>query len=275
MTLTLTAKPESRSPWKRLFPAVPALALMLSLAAPCGAAEPAATPATGLPDGPAVLAKYAAAVGGVAAWDSIHNSKSRSVVTYQGTNTVLSSIEYRTRPNRVYTILDTPAGKFTSGVFDGNAWEYSVKQGSRLLEGQEQADAVRDANFDGLVHWRAMYRSCENTGVDTLGGRACYKVTLKPRLGPPETDYFDVESGLLTRSEGSHETQASGVATFKSEISDYRKVGEVLVAHKTQTDVLGQRLIVTITELEYNVELESDRFDPPSEVKSLIKARTK
>ncbi|HVP38908.1 MAG TPA: hypothetical protein VMS93_06950 [Candidatus Saccharimonadales bacterium] len=249
--------------------AVAALAaLALFPAAPCRAAE-------ALPDGPAVLAKYAQAVGGVAAWDSIHNRVTQMVISVKGTNTQMNLTEYRARPNKEYAMLDTPDGKFLSGVVGESAWEYSVAQGPKLLDYQDQADAMRDAIFDGLVHWRSGYRTAETVGVDTLPGKPCYKLTLKPRVGSPETMYFEVDTGLLAMVEGNYETSTMGTVNRKTYFSDYRKVGSVLVPYLVTQDALGQRITQTIVEIQLNTDLSDDRFDPPSQVQELIKAKPK
>jgi len=257
----------NRKPWLVAIPAVAlAIALLLCPSPPCSAAGPA-------PDGPAVLARYAEAVGGVAAWDSIRNSVSQVVLEIQGTNMRMNVTEFRGRPNFQYVMLDLPDGKVLSGVYKGYAWESSVAAGPRLLDGQEQADAVREASFDQLVHWRAAYRTAEVTGADTVEGHPCHKVVMKPRLGAPQTMYFDVDSGLLWRVDATFETTQMGTVNTKGVLSDYRKVGGVLVAHKQVTDVLGQRRIGTIVEQQFNADLPADRFDPPVKVMELLKAK--
>ncbi len=245
-----------------------AAALLAGLALPCLAAD-------ALPDGPAVLAKYAQAVGGVAAWDSLKNMVTQGVYGAMGSNSQLGYTEYRARPNKLYVVLDSPQGKFMSGAGGEDAWEYSVQQGSRLLEAQELADKLRDAVFGGLVYFRSAYRTPETVGVDTVSGRPCYKVTMRPKLGSPETMYFDVENGLLVMIDGTYESTERGPFNAKTYPSDWRKVGSVLVPYKTATDALGQRLVLTVTEAQVNADLPDDRFDPPSEVKGLLEARKK
>ncbi|MBI5838367.1 MAG: DUF4292 domain-containing protein [Candidatus Eisenbacteria bacterium] len=235
-------------------------------------AAPACLAADAPPDGATILARYAAAMGG-AAWDSLQNMVLHKVLSLQGTNVQVGVTEYRARPNRMYVIQDSPAGKGYVGVTGEDAWEYSVQQGSKLLEGQEQADALREAHFDGLVKWKKGYRLADAAGVDTVGNRPCYKVVMKPRMGSPETMWFDEETGLLARVEGTYESTQLGTTTARTEYSDYRKIGNVMLPHKSITDMRGQRIVITMVEVELNKELDADRFDPPSEVRKLISAK--
>ena len=52
---------------------------------------------------------------------------------------------------------------------------------------------------------------------------------------------------------------------------DYKKVDGVMVAHRVRIEMLGQKRIVTVKSVAHNVDLPDSQFDPPDDVKKLIK----
>ncbi len=53
--------------------------------------------------------------------------------------------------------------------------------------------------------------------------------------------------------------------------SDYRKEGDLLVAHKIQRNAGGQEIAITFESFKYNVDLPKDKFDLPDDIKALVK----
>jgi len=54
-------------------------------------------------------------------------------------------------------------------------------------------------------------------------------------------------------------------------ISDYRKEGDLLVAHKILQSAGGQEIAITLESFKYNVEIPKNKFDLPDEIKTLVK----
>jgi hypothetical protein len=53
--------------------------------------------------------------------------------------------------------------------------------------------------------------------------------------------------------------------------SDYRKEGDLTVAHKMNTKVATMELSMTVDSVQTNPEIPKDKFDPPDQVKALMK----
>ena len=237
------------------------------------AARPAAAqaPASPLPTGEAVLAKYVEATGGEAAFTALKNRVTHARMEITGAAVVISLTIYAAAPANLYSLAESEAtGRIESGVSDGVAWENSALRGPSVKEGVERDDALKAATFDRLAHWKAHLKSVECTGTADVSGRPAYRIVALPKSGTPETLFFDVESGLLVRAEMTV-TTAAGAVPVAAEPSDYRKVDGILMAFSSRMKVMGQERVVTIEKVEHNVELPADRFALPPEIRALIK----
>jgi hypothetical protein len=224
-------------------------------------------------DAAKLLDRYIEVTGGKAAHDSFRSSVTKMTLTLPAQDLTFAVTLYQARPNQQYTLLESPiTGKIESGVHGEVAWELSAVTGPRLKEGQEKADALRDATFDAMASWRDLYAKAELAGVDTVGGKVCDKVVLTPATGRPRTAYFDRASGLIQRYDASVESPAGTVAV-QTLIGDYRKEGALLMPHRTETKAMGQKRVMTVDSMAVIVDLPAGRFDPPAEVSKLLEAK--
>ena len=161
-------------------------------------------------------------------------------------------------------------GKMEEGTDGKIAWENSALQGPRLLTGDEAALAIRKAASDAATNWQKYYESAEVTGIENVGGKTCYKVVLKPRVGSPETEYYDKDSGLLVKQASTTNTPM-GPIPAETIFSDYRKQGDLLLPFHIEQKMAGQQFDIKLEKVELNADVPSNRFDPPAEVKALIK----
>ena len=248
-----------------------ALAGALVLAGAIGSAFAQAPAAGALPTGDAVIAKYVEATGGVAAYDAIKNRVVHARMEILGANVVLGMTVYSARPNSTYTLVESEVtGRIESGVSEGVVWENSAMRGAVVKTGAERDDALRDAIFDRMAHWKDHLKSAECTGTADVNGKPAYRVVATPKAGSAQTLHFDKESGLVVRTESTVNT-AAGPVTVVAEPGDFRKVDGILMAFSSRMDVMGQQRVVTVEKVEQNVELPADRFTPPAEIKALIK----
>ena len=222
-----------------------------------------------LPKAETILDKYVDATGGKAAYGKLHNEVSTGTMEMgamgiKGTITV-----YGAEPAKSYTEIEIPGvGKIQEG-YDGTvAWSLSAIQGAHLKQGGEKAQAVYTAQFH-TEDWKSLYKKMETLGVASIDGKDCYKVLVTPVEGPAMTQYFDKESGLMVRMTLTV-TTPMGDIDAESDISDYRKEGDVLVPHKTTQTAAGQTFTLTMDSVKYNTDIPKDRFDLPAEIAALV-----
>ncbi|HPW19997.1 MAG TPA: hypothetical protein PLE61_04205 [Vicinamibacterales bacterium] len=251
-------------------PALAQAPVVMPPAAP--AVAPAQAPSAGaLPSGGDVLARYVDATGGTAAYDAVRNRVVRARMEIQGAGIVFHVTVYAARPASVLTLIDSDAtGHMESGVWNGVVWENSALRGPIVKDGAERDDTLRDAAFDHMARWKEHFTSVECTGVADVNGNPAYRVVVTPKIGSRQTLYFDRETALLVRSESMIDSAAGQIAVT-AEPDDYRKVGGILTPFTSRVSLLGQQRTLTVETIEQNVDLAADRFDPPAEIKALLR----
>ncbi|MCX5752079.1 MAG: hypothetical protein NTW97_00375 [Candidatus Krumholzibacteria bacterium] len=224
-----------------------------------------------VPSAEKILDRYVEATGGIKAYDKLQNSVVKGTLEIPAAGITLDVTVYSARPGKVYSKAESPAiGSFESGTDGTICWENSVMQGARILEGTELADKLRESRFESMAYWRGLYDTVRVTGVDTIAGSPCDKVELKTKDSKPRTYFFDQKSGLLAKTVSIVPTQMGDIAV-EAFPSDYRKVGDILVSHKTSMKLMSQDRIMTITSVAYNAAIADSVFAVPAAIQELLK----
>jgi outer membrane lipoprotein-sorting protein len=177
---------------------------------------------------------------------------------------------YRAEPDRSYTEIDLQGvGKVKEGTDGTIAWSLSAMQGPHLKEGDEKAAALQAAQFNADLHWRDSYKA-ETTGVEQVDGKDCYRVQMTPKAGMPVTRFYDKGSNLLVKMTMTVKNPM-GEIPVESYVSDYRKEGAILMPHKVTQKAAGQEIAITIDSVKFNAEIPKEKFDPPEEIKAMLK----
>jgi hypothetical protein len=244
----------------------------LGAIAVAGPQEKAAAPAAGsLPSAESILDHYVEVTGGKAAYEKRKNEVSTGTfeMTAQGIKGTMTI--YSAPPDKSYTSIEIEGiGKVESGTSDGIAWEKNPMLGPRVKSGDEKADALREAIFNGEVNWRQLYTKAETTGVENINGEECYKVVLTPAQGKPMTAFFSKKSGLVVQRNVVAVTQM-GETPAEMDLADYKSFDGVLTPTKMTQKVAGQEFTVTVQSVKINQDIPADKFDPPAEIKALLK----
>ncbi len=224
-----------------------------------------------LPTAEAVLERYIEVTGGRAAYEKRHSRISHATVDIAAAGIHGKMTVYAQEPNRNRGILDFPGvGVIDSGNIGDVVWENSAMMGPRVKTGVEKDEALRDAVFNGPIHWREMYSKVENTGLETIDGRPYYKLVLTPKAGNTITEYYDKETGLLSKAKV---LRSSPMGEIPAEItaSDYQSESGVLEPHSMITKLSSQEIRIHIESVEVNPVIPKDRFNPPAEIEALLK----
>ena len=253
---------------------LPVVILLAALAA-CwsGLTNPARADEAELPTGEAIIKQYIEATGGKAARKSIHNRVTKGRFEIVGMGIEAPVTTYAAAPDKSYFLMESPSmGKYESG-FDGEvAWEINTMQGARIKKGEERALAVREGTFYAELHWRELYEKAECVGVESVNDRPCYKVVMTPKEGKPETRYYDKETHLLVKLTMTAPTPMGDIPV-EATPGDYKEVDGILIPHRAESMVFGQKRILVSESIEHNVEMPADRFELPEGVKVLLKKK--
>jgi zinc protease len=223
-----------------------------------------------LPKAAAIIDKYVEVTGGKAAYQKTHSSIQTGSMEIGAMGLKGKVTTYHVEPNLTYTEVELEGmGKITDGSDGKVAWSNSAMQGPHVKEGNEKAQAMRSARFNAELNWRDSYKTAETKGVESVEGKDCYKVVLTPEEGSAVTRFYDKESGLLLKESATMQSPM-GEVQVDSYASDYRKEGDILLAHKLKQSFAGQEFTVSIDSVKFNPEIAKDRFELPDEIKALV-----
>ncbi len=218
-------------------------------------------------DADAVINRYFEAVGGKAALAKIHSRVMKGSFNMPAMGMTAKMEIYIQTPDKYLSFIDfegmSPA---YSGVNGDTAWEINPMSGPRVFSGAEKMANLRRAQIDPLLNWKKDYSKAELGEDGQIQGKPCTKLLLTDADGSTTTLYFDKETGLISRREDSVAGQS-----VQSDISDYRKVGNVLVPSKLNVSTAQFGFEVTLDSIEDNVAIPADKFDLPPDIKALIK----
>ncbi len=221
-----------------------------------------------LPKADEIIAKMIDATGGEAAMKKITNRVSKG--TYEAGGMSGSMTAYEAAPNKSYAIIELPKmGTIEQGTNGQVYWERNPISGPRVLDTEDIPTAARHADFYYLLDWRKQYKSAETSGTATVNDQPAYKVVLTPGEGEPETWFINQKTNLLVRMDV---PAPGGEGMIESYLDDYRKVDAVMTPFRIRQTYQGQP-VATITwkSIEQNVDIPKDRFEPPPDIKELMK----
>lgn len=239
-------------------------AIIVAAALGCGGARAAEEQ----PKAEAILDKYIEASGGKATFQKFENQLTTGTMEIVGKGIKGKITAYKARPRKLYTIVEVEGiGKIESGSDGEVVWEKSPISGPRVKQGEERTSALRDAAL--YPDWRDLYKKAEAAGTEMVDDHLCYKVTLTPTEGKPETRYFDKSTYLLVRATKIVKTPMGEIpADFYP--SDYKKVDGLLIPLKVRQTALSQEILITLDTVKHNVEMPGDRFALPDDIKALV-----
>ncbi len=222
-----------------------------------------------LPSGEQVLDTYVEKAGGKAAFEKLKNRVTKGKIKFEAMGVEGPFIIWQAEPNLMVIQVEAEGiGKMQEGSDGQIAWAMDAMQGARVKEGNERAEALRQAIFNGELHWRKVYKKAETQAIENVNDKPAYKVLLTPAEGNPATAYYDKETGLITKISITAET-AMGAIPVETYVSDYRPVDGVLVPHKLEQKVMQQNTAFMIESIEHNVEIPKTRFELPIEVRQV------
>jgi hypothetical protein len=224
-------------------------------------------PAEKLPTAEELLARAVDAIGGRAALEKHHVRFTRGALEMPDQNIRTTRLNYTAAPNKYYTTFELPGmGKIESGS-DGQTCWMSAGGQPRLLDGDDQALRMRDAEFHFPLNWQRIYTRAQVVGVADVAGTPCYKLEMTPEHGAAHTYYYDRE-GLLRQTE-MLVVKPAGAILVQVQLDDYRRVAGVLMPHRMVQTVAGQKQTVTLDEIVVNGDVPPGRFDLPDAIQRL------
>jgi hypothetical protein len=240
--------------------------LVLAGASAALAAAPAR--AQDLPPARQIVDAYVNAIGGMDAIARAQHRHFRGEMSMPAAGMTMSMEMWQARPNKMLMVMEIPGmGQMKSG-YDGEvAWSVNPMQGPRIVEGAELQQTLRQADFDANLRFEHLFPTLETVERTEVAGRPCYRVRMVAENGDEAFGCFDVESKLLL---GMTSRMESEMGTIEStiEFQDYRDFGGVKMPAKTVMNVMGQQMVMTMSEMDTSAFPESV-FALPAEIRAL------
>ena len=162
------------------------------------------------------------------------------------------------------------------GMTGITAYDGETGWGLMPFMGQTEPEALADdqikdivdlADFDGpLVDWQEKGHQVELVGLTDVEGTPAYEIKVTKEDGDVVTTYLETESFLEIQQKGKRNVQGNEMV-FVSTISDYKEVGDIVLAHSFESSPEGMdfKQTVTLEKIELNVEVDDSIFDMPED----------
>jgi outer membrane lipoprotein-sorting protein len=237
----------------------------LSAISALGQTAPAARPAppAKLPTSQEVVARYVKAIGGREATEKIKSWTFRGTVEMAPMG-VKGTFEQTTSAPDLNLLKMNLAGigEFMDG-FDGTtAWSVNPLQGSREKTGAELQQSKLMNNFYRSINLDKLYPKLEVKGIEKVDGKDAYVVVGEPEGLPASTFYFDTNTGLLLRMDGTL-VSAEGKQPVKIFFDEMKQVDGVMVPTKFRNYLAGVEITTTIDLIKSGPAIEPAKFAKP------------
>jgi hypothetical protein len=211
-----------------------------------------------------VISKYVLAIGGVAAYQKLTSRVIKGTFTITDTQNLPSTFEaYEKAPNKSLVVLNFPGvGIIREGYNGVIGWSQEPQEEVRVMTGAELASTKIDADFYKDVRLREIFPSLIFKGTEKVGDKLTHKLEGISKDGYSETMYFDIESGLLVRTD-SVEDSPAGKIVLEIHYEDYREIDGIKIPFAAHHRSPELSIIFKISEVKHNGPIEDARFEKP------------
>jgi outer membrane lipoprotein-sorting protein len=210
-----------------------------------------------------IIARYSEAIGGREAHRKVKTRISEGKVSLVPMNIEGVFTSYAAAPNKVSNRLNLSGlGDILDGFDGSKGWTVNPLQGSRERKGDELKQAQLIGDFYRESELDRLYSRFELKGNETVNGKSAYVITAYADGLPAETLYFDVESGLLLRSDSTL-ISPEGRQQTSTYYSDYREVDGLKLPFSTRTVLPQFEIVVRTDEIRHNVKIDDAVFSQP------------
>ena len=223
-------------------------------------------------DGPALMEKSIAAMGGRTALEGITSRVTEGDVTISfGPASAEGSLkEMEKAPNKKYQLLtlavDMGGGaqimESEQWVNGTKAWMRQPMQPMQELTGEELDRTLESEQFNSLLRWKELGYTPTVTGKKEVDGHAVYVLELKKKYDTEEL-HIDADTYLLVGKVQTADTP-QGPMTSTTTIGDYRKVDGLMLPYSITVENPGMTMKATITSYKHNTDIDDAQFEPKS-----------
>jgi hypothetical protein len=223
-----------------------------------------------LPKASELLAKSAAAMGGLDAWKAVKSVRARGTFEMSAQNLTGAVEIIQARPAQVrLTVSIAGIGTVENGCDGKIGWAVDPMSGPSLMTGKALTDAISEAQFDGAFNGPDYVKDATTLEKTTFGNRPAYKLHVVTKFNSESTIYLDAETYFQIGMEKVSETPMGSMPTTTS-AGEFKKFGAFMQPTVMVQSAMGFDQVIRITSYEYDV-VPPSAFDLPPAIKALIK----
>lgn len=171
-----------------------------------------------------VIAKYIKAIGGEDAVKKINTTLTEMDMEVQGMT--MNAVQKQMNPNKELKEVTMGGNTVMREIFDGEKG-YQMQMGNkRDMSADEVTERKAQSSIINQIDYKNAGYKLEVKGVEKVNGKDAYKLVITSPASKATTEYYDVNSGYLVRTENSD--QAAGMELMQTmEYDNYTKVNDV------------------------------------------------
>lgn len=208
-----------------------------------------------------VIANYIKSVGGESAWKAITTMHSVGSMSVQGMSLDVDSKDMA--PNLSSMTLSMGGNPVVTDVFDGTkGWR--TQMGQKMDYSADEVNVKKDnKSLLNQLNYFTDGFSVNVAGVEKVNGKDAYKLIVKGPSGQEKTEWYDVQSGYLVKTDVTVH-QAGQAITQEISYSDYRKTGDVMIPYTivitADTPVGQQEMTMNLKTVTINKDVTKNDF---------------
>ena len=209
-----------------------------------------------------IIKAYIDAAGGAPELSKITSVDATVSMSVQGMK--LNANIKKLAPNKEAMTVSMGTNVVMKSVFDGEKGYQQQGPNKKDLTPEEVAQKkVFTSLTEQLDYLKNPAFKLEVKGLQKVNSADAYQVEVTDPTGKKSTEYYDVKSKLLVKNENTTTTGGNSVVQTV-ELSDYRKVGNVMFPYKQSVTVSAagqeQSFVLDVTDMKVNTGVTADDF---------------
>jgi len=215
-------------------------------------------------DADAIRLKMIEALGGAKALEAVRDTTVVSTVVLPALNNMSgTAIMYQKEPDKMRMDMEFMGMKIVQACDGRTAWGINPQSGKSEEMSEKVAKEFKRGAYgnDALLNPAKFGITYALKGQETVDGKACHVIEITYSDDFKATQYVDAATYLTYKSKAMTLNQMEVEVEGETIFGDYKKVGNVMIAHSMTSKQGGQDwALITLGEVTFNSGLEDSLF---------------
>lgn len=194
-----------------------------------------------------IMNDYLEAIGGIGKLKAVKSVSQISKANLMGQEATMES--HQTSSGKFAMTINMMGMTVQEQRYDGKKGMVAQMGNKQVIEAGEELEELKDAAklFEQMQYSNPGF-VLELKGVEAINGENCYKVSIKDPKGNMSTEFYDIKTGLLTRS-----VESKGPATVSTDYKDYKEVNGIKFPFTVEiSGAFPETLVMKVDSLDVN-----------------------